>query len=189
MLGSNYNMNSYTLNTSIAYGLKVVIWFIGGPFDDKGNIDPKHRFFHLVRIGQEMHKLYPEIGKIGRPEEVYSTPTVKSESNKDKEKGQPWSLPAFPEKHWLQVDHGEAVLGFFKYDEGPDDAVYIANHNAHAPQQMVLDLDPEKCSKASAEIFDRETGKWKELKKIDNKLSFDLRAAGGELVRVKGRKK
>ncbi len=189
MLGSNYNMNSYTLNTSIAYGLKVVIWFIGGPFDEKGNIDPKHRFFHLVRIGQEMHTLYPEIGKIGRPSEVYSTPTVKSESNKDKDKGQPWGLPGFPKEHWLQVERGEAVLGFFKYDNGPDDAIYVANHNAYAPQQMVLVLDPEKCKKASAEIFDRETGKWKELKKADHKISLDLRTAGGELIRVKGRKR
>jgi hypothetical protein len=187
MLGSNYNMNSYTLNTSIAFGLKVVIWFIGGPFDKEGNIDPKHRFFHFVRIGQERHRLYPEIGKIGRPSVVYSTPTVKSESNKDKKKDQPWNLPPFPEKHWLQVGKGEAVLGFFRYGDG-DDAVYIANHNAYAPQDMVLKLDPETCAKATVEIFDRKTGKWGQLEKTDNSVSLPLGAAGGELIRVKGRK-
>ena len=65
--GSNYNWNSYSLNTSIGFGTKVTIWFIGGPFDKEGNIDPKHRFHHLVKVGQETQKLYPELGKIGRP--------------------------------------------------------------------------------------------------------------------------
>jgi hypothetical protein len=180
MLGSDYNRNSYTLNTSIAFGLKVVIWFIGGPFDKEGNIDPKHRFHHLVKIGREMQHLYPEIGKIGRPSGVYSTPTVKTESNKDKKKDQPWRLPAFPEGHWLQVEKGEAVVGFFR-----DDTVYVANHNAYAPQEMVLKLDP---GKAIVERFDRKTGAWGVLEKKDNKVLFDLRAAGGELLRVKGRK-
>jgi len=187
ILGSNYNLNSYTLNTSIPFGLKVCIWFIGGPFDKEGNIDPKHRFYHLVRIGKERKALYPDLMKIGRPTAVYSTPTVKSESNKDKKKDVPWRLPPFPKEHWLQVRKGEALLGFFKYPSG-DDAVYIANHNAYAPQEMTLVLTKKADAKAVVELLDRKTGKWRRLESKDAAVSFPLGAAGGELLRIKGRR-
>ncbi len=186
MLGSDFNRNSYTLNTSIAFGLKTVIWFIGGPFDAEGNIDPGHRFYHLVRIGQEMHKLYPELGKIGRPGAVYSTTTVKTQENKDKPLDVPHRLPAFPEDFWMQVEAGEAVIGFFEYHDGTD-ALYVANHNAFAPQKMTIKLAGPTVKKASVEIFDRERGEWRKLKPSGGTVTFDLRAAGGELLRVKGR--
>jgi len=188
ILGSNYNWNSYTLNTSIPFGLKVCIWFIGGPFDKQGNIDPKHRFGHLVRIGQERKALYTEIMTIGRPVGAYSTPTTRSESNKAKAKGRPWGLPPFPANHWLQVRQGEAVLGFFKYPGG-DDAVYVANHNAFAPQEMVLVLSPKAAEKTVVELLDRKTGQWRRLERKGAAISFPLPAAGGELLRVKGRTK
>jgi len=188
ILGSNYNLNSYTLNTSIPFGLKVCIWFIGGPFDKAGNIDTKHRFYHFVRIGQERKALYPDLMKIGRPTAVYSTPTVKSESNKDKKKDVPWRLPPFPKEHWLQVRTGEALLGFFKYPNG-DDAVYVANHNAYAPQEMTLVLTQKSDAKATVELLDRKTGKWRRLKSTGAAVSFTLGAAGGELLRIKGRSK
>lgn len=187
ILGSDYNRNAYTLNTSIAFGLKAVIWFIGGPFDTDGNIDPKHRFFHLVKIGREMRALWPEIGKIGRPAAVYSTPTEKTASDKDKEQGLPWNLPPFPENHWLRVAKGAAVLGFFTYGGKGDDALYVANHNARAPQEMVLKLDARTCGTATVELFDRETGTWRRLRKTGDAVSFPLRPAGGELLRVGGR--
>lgn len=186
MLGSDYNRNSYTLNTSIPFGLKVVIWFIGGPFDAEGNIDPNHRFYHLVKIGQEMHRLYPEIGKIGRPEAVYSTPTAKWHDNKDKEKDVPFRLTPFPEDFWFQVPAGEAVVGFFKYPGG-DDAIYVANHNAYAAQNMVVKLHGPGTQQAVVELFNRQTGQWDPLDKKGGGRAFALRAAGGELLRVKGR--
>ena len=184
ILGSNYNWNSYTLNTSLPFGLKVCIWFIGGPFDKAGDIDPKHRFAHLVRIGQERKALYADLMKIGRPVAVYSTPTTKSESNKPKPPGQPWRLPAFPPDHWLQVKQGQAVLGFFKYPGG-DDAIYVANHNAFAPQPMVLALSAKGGKQPVVELLDRKTAQWRKLEAKDATISFPLTAAGGELLRVR----
>jgi hypothetical protein len=188
ILGSNYNWNSYTLNTSIPFGLKVCIWFIGGPFDKDGNIDPKHRFYHLVKICQERKALYTDLMKIGRPLAVYSTPTTKTESNKDKKTDVPWRLTPFPENHWLRVKQGQALLGFFKYPNG-DDAVYIANHNAFAPQNMTLTLDPKTCTKAAVELLDRKTGKWRRLETKQGSISLELTPAGGELLRVTKRSK
>jgi len=186
MLGSDYNRNSYTLNTSIPFGLKVVIWFIGGPFDVEGNIDPKHRFYHLVKIGQEMHKLYPEIGKIGMPKAVYSTPTTKWHDNKDKETDVPFRLPPFPEDFWFRVRSGEAVVGFFKYPGG-EDAIYVANHNAFAPQNMAIALHGQGTQKAVVQLLNRKTGQWDLIEKKDGAYAFPLRTAGGELLRVTGR--
>lgn len=184
--GSNYNWNSYSLNTSIAFGNKVVIWFIGGPFDKEGNIDPKHRFHHLIKIGQETQKLYPELGKFGRPTDVFSTPTTKTHDNKERGKdkdadgGVPWRLQPFPKDHWFQIHAGEALAGFFAYPKGGD-SVFIANHNAFVKQDMVVG------AKGSIEIFDRQTGQWRELKCEQNRYEFELRPGGGELLRVRGR--
>jgi hypothetical protein len=182
-MGSDYARNAYKLNTSIAFGLKVVIWFIGGPFDAAGNIDSKHRFHHLVRLGQEMQPLYGEIGARGLPTAVYSTPTTRWQGNQEKERGVPWKLTPVPADHWLQVVEGEAVLGFFDAAGGAD-AVYVANHNAYADQRMVVTLRGEG---AGLELFDRESGRWRELVAEHGVITFPLRAAGCELLRVTGR--
>lgn len=185
--GSNYNWNSYSLNTSIAFGTKVFIWFIGGPFDKEGNVDPKHRFHHLVKVGQETHHLYPELGKIGRPVEVFSTATTKTHDNKNrdekdqaKDKGVPWRLPAFPDGYWFQVHGGEILAGFFRYPSG-EHAVYVANHNAFAKQDVVFSVT-DKATRL--EMLDRATGKWRELRPNANRYSFELRPGGGELLRI-----
>ncbi len=186
-LGSNYNRNSYSANTSIAFGQKALLWFIDGPFDAKGDVDPKHRFHHLIQIGQEMHLLYPEIGKIGRPDEVFSTPTTKWHDGKDKPADLPFQLKGFPKDFWFQVRGGEAVIGFFKYPDGAD-AVFVANHNAYAPQKMEFMVSSEAASKdLKVELFDREKGGWKIITPKDGAYGFELRSAGGDLVRVTGR--
>jgi len=175
----------YTLNTSLAYGLKTGIWFICGPWHPANRKwNDKH---FLCAIGRDMHKLWPEIGKIGRPLEVYSTPTTMNVVNRPKKKGLP-AGKAIPEDFWFQVKSGEALIGHFKYDDKRD-ALYVANHNAHGPQKMVIELKPENGDQLKAELFDRKTGKWKELELKGGVIAFVLQPAGGELLRVSGRKK
>jgi hypothetical protein len=160
----------------------------------EGNIDPKHRFHHLVKIGQETQKLYPELGKIGRPTEVFSTPTTRTHDDKPRDRNKdkqdvPWNLPAFPRDFWFQVNGGEVLAGFFRYPKG-EDAVYIANHNAFAKQDVVVSLAEKAMNQDTrVEIFDRETGQWKVLEARDSRYAFELRPGGGELLRVSGRVK
>ncbi len=192
--GSNYNWNSWSLNTSIAFGTKVTIWFIGGPFDASGNVDPKHRFYHLIRIGQETQNLYADLGKIGRPTHVFSTPTTRTHDNqprdkfKDKDKNPvPWQLAPFPADFWFQPRTGEFLAGFFNYPTGQD-AIYIANHNAFASQTVSFTLADSATDKSTRiEILDRATGQWNPLPLNDNRASFNLRPASGELLRITGR--
>lgn len=188
--GSDYNRNAYSLNTSLCFGTKVTIWFIGGPFDKEGNVDPRHRFYHLVRVGQETMPLYAELGKFGRPTHVFSTVTTRTHDDKERDKtkdrdnkGAPWGLTPFPTDYWFKVRGGEVLAGFFKYPSG-DDAVFIANHNAYAAQHVAFSVG---ATNTAVEIFDRKNKQWQRLDARDGKYTFELKPAGGELLRVRGR--
>jgi hypothetical protein len=153
---ADYNRDSYSLNTSIACGLKAAIWYIGAPFDAKGKPDEKHRFAHLLRVGRETKPLYAEIMKLGRPLSVYATPCARTPDNGDQKPAVPAPLNPFPTNFWLQVPRGEVVAGFFRYADGTD-AAFIANNNAYAWQGLVLETrgEPRRISR-----FDRETSSW-----------------------------
>lgn len=182
-MGSDYHRNAYKLHTSIAFGLKVMMWFIGGPFDDAGNIDPKHRFFHLVRLGRETQPLYGELGALGLPDAVYATPTTRTHLDQEKPLDVPWNLTPFPSNHWLQVTGGEAVCGFFTATNGAEE-IFVANLNAFAAQSMRLVLREPG---AGLEIFDRTSRAWRPLPAETGVIAFPLPAAGGELLRATGR--
>ena len=186
ILRTDYNKCMYTLNTSISYGLKTCIWFICGPWHPA---NPKWNDKHfLCRIGREMRQLWPELGKIGRPIEVYSTPTTRAPGNQEKKKGIPTARP-IPEDFWMQVKGGESLLGHFKYD-GERDAVYVANHNALAAQKMVIKFKAGDNGRAvKVEMFDRKTGKYVVMKPSGGAVAFDLGPGAGELLRVSGRKR
>lgn len=182
VMGSDYARNAYTLHTSIAFGLKTVIWFIGGPFDEKGDVDPSHRFHHLVRLGRETKPLYRELSRIGRPVRVVSTPTTRTPDDREKEPGVPPPLAAPPADSWLEIESGEAVVGMFRYPTG-EDGLWIANHNAMAGQSLRLRIRRE--GPIAVEIFDRRTESWRPLPQDGETFVMELAPAGGELVRVR----
>jgi hypothetical protein len=161
LLIHDYNRNLYTLNTSIAHGVKTVIWFIGGPYAAR-EPDKKKRWdedSHLVRIGQHMAPLYGLIGEMGRPTAVYSTPTRRTPENKDKALGLPADTTAFPDGHWLQIKQGEVICGFFTLPD-QSEVVYLANHNAYAWQGVVAEIRQNKQELRILSEFDRQTGEW-----------------------------
>ncbi len=161
LLVHDYNRNLYTLNTSIAHGVKTVIWFIGGPYAPR-EPDKTKRWdedSHLVRIGRHMQPLYDLIGEMGLPTAVYSTPTKRTADNQDKPPGLPADTTAFPEDHWLQIKQGEVIAGFFTLPD-KSEVVYLANHNADAWQGVVLDIRQDKQQPRILSEFDRKTGQW-----------------------------
>ena len=83
----------------------------------------------------------------------------------------------FPKDFWLQPLGGEFVMGVFEYD-GSKDAVYLANHNAYAEQDVKL-----KVAKAAhPQIFNRQSGKYEDLPVVNGTISFKLEKAGGQLL-------
>jgi hypothetical protein len=180
---SGLQQDLFTLNQCIAAGAKMTIWFIGGPMSRdtyEWNDDND-----LVRIAAEVRPLYRELALIGHPAAFYSTPVTRTHDNKPLDKpGVPRWFKPLPADLWVQITGGEAMIGLFQYADGTD-ALYIANHNAFAPQKMSLTI----AGGAKVERFDRATRSWRELPKQDGSYAFDLPAAGGELVRVSGRQK
>jgi len=180
----------YTMNQSIAAGLKMTLFFIGGPF---GRED--HKWYEnqdLVKIAAEFRHMYKEIMLIGHPTAYYSTLITKTHHNKPITKkgpdGKPvpnpiiprWFKP-FPKDHWAQAPSGEAMVSFFKYKDGTD-AIYVANHNAFAPQDMAIKFNIEGAF--TVKMFNRKKGGWIELPVKDNAVSFKLGAGSGELLKI-----
>ena len=173
----------YTINTSIAHGMKVMIWFIKGAVDPMtGELNPNHE--HL-KVHKEIRMLYGEIAEIGKPMAVYSTPMTRTMDDKERAKDVPRPLTAFPDDHWATVASGEAFVGVFKYDSGAD-ALYVANHNALRAQKMVISLKPAKGKKPQVEMFNRDKGGWGNVNLRNNSVSFDLGPGLGELLRITG---
>ena len=145
LLRMDYNRDLYTLNTSIAHGVKVVLWFIGGPYNAREKeIAMRWHEDHLVRIGRHMQSLYGLIGQMGMPQAVYSTPTRRTAADQEKEPGLPKGTQPFPDGHWLQIKKGEVLCGFFKIpgpsEDDEEDVVYVCNHNAMAAQDVSMTL-------------------------------------------------
>ena len=161
ILVHDYNRNLYTLNTSIAHGVKTVLFFIGGPYGAR-EPDPAKRWdedSYMVRLGRHMQPLYGLIGQMGLPTAVYSTPTSRTPDNKDMDPVQPADTTAFPDGHWLEVKQGEVICGFFDLPDGSE-VVYIANHNAFAWQGLVLAIEQNDKARRILSEFDRSTGQW-----------------------------
>lgn len=174
----------YTMNQSIATGLKALMWFIGGPWDKKNEQwVPDH---HFLELNREVRPLYADLMKLGHPLAVYSTPVTRSAANVEVRHAVPEPVPAIPEDFWLRVERGEALLGVYRYPDGTD-AVYVANHNAFAPQAMVMRFRAGERA-LPAEVLDRGTGRWRALPTTaDGAATFDLAPGGGELLRIVGR--
>ena len=85
----------------------------------------------------------------------------------------------------MQVTSGEALVGLFKYNDGTD-ALFVANQNAFMPQKMTLQFRPGVGKSVSAEMLDRQTGRWTKLPVRDNAVAFALAEARGELLKVTG---
>ena len=86
---------------------------------------------------------------------------------------------AIPKDFWIQPVSGEFVMGVSKYNGTAADAIYLANLNAYAAQDVKLKLTKP----VKAAIFSRETGKYVPLQQPAGELAFKLEPAGAALVR------
>jgi hypothetical protein len=184
LVNSDTRKSLYTINTSIAHGMKVMIWFIKGAVDpNTGELNANHE--HL-KVHSEIRNLYHEIAEIGKPMAVYSTPMTRTMDDKPRQnKDVPRPLTTFPDDHWAQITSGEAFVGVFKYDSGAD-ALYVANHNAFRGQKMTISLKSAAGAKPNVAMFNRADSGWKKLEVQDGSFSFDLGPGLGELLRITG---
>ncbi len=176
----NPNRCLYTANTSMAFGLKGVFWFIGQEMMNTKTYEWNQFGKDIAAVNAKIAPIGPELMKLGHPVAVYSTPTTRTLKDRDKGKDDPpipSPLQAVPRDHWLQVKHGEAVIGFF-HDHQKRNVLFVANHNTYAGQKMNLAVNAKQ-----AERFDRTVNAWKPLKLHAGSVSFELEPADAALVR------
>jgi len=180
----NYLRSLYLQNTSITCGLKCCLWFIGSQIMDMNKLEFNELGRDAAQVNGWTKPLWAEIPRLGLPAAIYSTSITKDCNNHDvPAEGGKHKMPPgletheFPKDFWLQPVSGEFVMGVFKYD-GASDAVYLANHNAYAEQDVKL-----KVAKAThARIFNHQSGKYEEVPVVDGAISFKLEKAGGQLL-------
>jgi len=170
----------YTANTSIACGLKAMLYFLAtGYLDEAGAWTPAGR--DVMQVNAQLAPLAAEIMKLGNPLAIHSTKITRTLANE--EMPQPALPPGldgreFPEGFWLKPAGGEFVAGIFAYPSAKH-AVFVANHNAYAKQDVVLALGADA---GKPSIFDRAAG-WKPLPVEGGSIRFTLPPGGGELLR------
>ncbi len=179
-----YLRSKYTAFTSIACGLKGILWFIGQDYMDRRSWPWKFNphGLEIVKINATLAALGPELMKLSH-EGVVSTETTKTLKDRDKgnEPPVPGGLPPIPEDHWFRFESGEAVVGMFRDGEGRD-ALFIANHNTYAPHDVALRF---ASGVTSVERFDRKARRWRSVE--PGPVRFKLDAAEGELIRLRRR--
>jgi hypothetical protein len=184
----NASRSRYTVNTSVACGVKAVIWFLGGQQLNVKTLELTPLGRDAARVNAALVPLRAEIAALGNPVAVYSTEVTRTMNNDplpgDKKSAMPPGLEraAFPADFWAAPAGGEFVCGVFKHpaDKDAPDRLFVANHNPYAAQDVVLKLAaPRKVSR-----FSRTDAKWEPLEVRDARVSFTLGAGGGELLKV-----
>jgi len=181
----NFNRSLYTATTSIACGLKGILWFIGTRLMDPNSLEWTAAGGDIAKVNKEIMPVSEKIAKLGNPVAIYSTPITKTANNEALPDGKASTMPpgleqnAFPKDFGLQPAGGEFVMGVFKA-EGGTDAFFVANHNAYAEQSVTLKL--AKAAKLS--LFDGATGRWQLLPLAERSVALKLGPAGGALLRV-----
>lgn len=181
----NVNRLLFLHNSSIACGGRATMWFIGSTQMDLKTLKLNDFGKDAAKVNAWLKPLWSEIPKLGLPSSIYATPITKDYCDKpvvatNKAAYAPGLEEcAFPKEFWLQPVSGEFVMGVSKYNYTDEDAVYFANLNAYAEQDVKLKIG----KKAKALIFVREKGEYEELKLNDGMIGFKLEAGGGALVR------
>jgi len=168
-----YRRNLFTINTSIACGLKGALWFLGQDMMARDGWSAAGQA--VCRVNHEVMPLKKLIMKIGNPVDVYSTVIpIKTDDKPDPVN----KLHGFPKDFWLQRDSGHFILGIYK-DAEKRDYAFIASHDHTAAHDVTLAASKP----VKVEMFDREQGKWRPVEVKDGKFTVHLEISGGELLR------
>lgn len=177
----NPNRVGYTYATSVPFGLKGIFYhYTGGIIDTKTwELDALGKDLQIVN--GRLASAGAEIMKLGAPIGTYSGTITRTEKN-DKIEGDPvlpGGLAAVPENHWFELKAGEVLVGEFQ-DSVKRNVLAFVTHNPYAPQKVQLTF-PEGVK--TAELFNRKTKKWEDLKITEKTASFGVEEAAVELVR------
>jgi len=180
----NVNRTLYTVNTSMACGLKGVLWFLGSRMMNPKTLEWNQVGRDVMAVNAAVMPLSRQIAALGNPTGVYSTPITKTNKDRALPDGKATMMPPglagreFPKDFRIQAVGGEFVMGLFA-DAKKRDVVFLANHNCYAAQDVAVKLSDD----TKGAIFDRKTSTWRALKVEGRTVRLTLAPAGGELLR------
>jgi hypothetical protein len=176
----------YIQITSIACGLRTTLFFIGSRIMNMHTFELNQYGRDVARVNAYIAPMRHEIAKLGLPYAIYSTPWTIDFNNRpvpgaDEQTVYPPALEdhAFPADFWIQPVTGEFVIGVSKYAGSDKDVVFIANHNAYAPQTVTLRITRPD---ATAKIFNHQTRRYDTMPVTDATVTFQLDPAGGTII-------
>lgn len=179
----NFNRNLWSANTSLACGMKGILWFLGDDLMNAKTLEWKEAGRDIIKVHERIAPLGKEIAPLGLPVAIHSTFITKTSNNDALPKGMDKKMPpglekhGFPVDYWLQPSSGEFMIGVFK-DAKKRDVVMIANHNAYAEQKVAL-----TSKNTNVSLFNRKTGKWVALQSNQGTVSLTLEPGDGDLLR------
>ncbi len=180
----NYNRCLHTVNTSIACGLKGVLWFLATSMMNQKTLEWTTIGKDIAKVNAQIAPMRKVIGELGNPSAVYSTRITRTLNDDPLPEGKTSMMPpglesaAFPADFWIQPARGEFVMGVFK-DKTKRPVMFLANHNAYQAQEVQLKIT--RAGKVS--IFNRTTGDFAAIAPADGVLALKLEPAGGQMLR------
>jgi hypothetical protein len=180
----NFRRARWSANTSIACGLKGILWFLGTELIDLEKLEWNGAGQDIARVNAEIAPISAELARLGNPVAVWSTPITKSPANEIVAGAAPIYPPglegaAIPADAAIAVLEGQIVIGVYE-DGEKRTSLYVANLNALADDEVVI----APRGGAGIEIFDRGVKAWKALEATDGRARFPISAGAGELLRL-----
>ena len=140
-----------TVFTSLAYGLKGVLWFTAGMMFDKGEAGLNEVGRDVAKINAELNVLGPTLIKL-KQQDVYHTAPL------------PRDVTEVPADYWLQPTSHRSyglVMGTFKDDQDID-YVILSNKNDDIEQSVALEI-ARKVPVTAVHRMDKKSGDWIEI--------------------------
>lgn len=185
----NPNRIRYTVFSSMAFGLKGVMWFLGSRLIDSGSWRWNQLGLDVARVNHEVLPLAEVFAPLRRLD-TWSTPLTINANDDPRgaeEPPIPPGLAPIPEDFWAQVESGEVLIGHFRdpaeaSEEGRAGRyLFAANPNSYQPQPLVMRFGT---AITGVEIFDREAGEWRLLDMSESRVELVLGPGFGELLRA-----
>lgn len=185
----NPNRIRFTVTSSMAHGLKGVMWFLGTRLVDTASWEWNQLGLDVASVNHDVLPLEAVFAPLERIA-TYSTPATRNANDDPRGPDKPPIPPGLhpiPEGFPVAVESGEVLLGHFRdpADDTPAGragrVLFLANHNSYQPQALALRLGADV---AGLEIFDRTVGDWRTLAADDGRVSLEIGPGYGELLRL-----
>ncbi len=136
--------------TSLAYGMKGLLWFLGAVLFDPETGEYNETGRQVAEINSEMKHIGPILFDLESIDVFHSVPA-------------PRGSRATTPDNWVQPLGKELVMGTFRDDKKEMDYILVANKDIKKEQKVKLQFQLFLQEVSSVEMINKKTGEWKPL--------------------------